>query len=421
MIWFKLFVSLFESFMIVNFCCRMLEFKKEITKLPSATALFALLALDNFLLSEKAGFENISIIIMLFFIFCFLAFFAKGSAFEKILISMSPTVVIMPTSLLTVNTVHYLMNNKYSDSLQQIVIMVFSKLLCFAIYEVIIHLKTKRRYTLSGFQWLCLLICFAISFLIASIIWNYSRSDKNVDGEIIFIYILLIILNMMLYLLFKKIQNDNLKAMEKSNLLVSIEQQKITALELKDQFDQLQTIKHDMKHYLTVTAELINDGHKNEAKRYIEEILDEKFNTVNLTPLTGYPIVDAVIGRTKRICNEKSIAFKAEIDTEFGKLSDSDMSILLSNLLDNAIDGTENSVSPQILFTLKRVKSYLYITISNTIEKSVLDSNPELKSSKKGLHGYGLKSVKNIVELYSGTYDIYEKNEYFVSEIILKI
>ena len=61
------------------------------------------------------------------------------------------------------------------------------------------------------------------------------------------------------------------------------------------------------------------------------------------------------------------------------------------------------------------------ISLSNTIEKSVLSENHSLKTSKSRLqgHGYGIKTIKQIAEKYNGSADFYEKDNMFVCCVML--
>ncbi len=94
------------------------------------------------------------------------------------------------------------------------------------------------------------------------------------------------------------------------------------------------------------------------------------------------------------------------------------MSILLSNLLDNAIAGCSIS-EPSIELTISRKKSLTYIAVCNSIDSSVLENNPELVTNKADSsdHGFGIKSIKNIVKKYEGSVDFKEDNLKFIAEI----
>ena len=138
---------------------------------------------------------------------------------------------------------------------------------------------------------------------------------------------------------------------------------------------------------------------------------------------TGSAVIDAVINRRLEVCAEKNIEMKCLIDTRFVSDNDVDVSILLSNLLDNAIEGCSGIDYPQIELIVKRKKSLTYITVKNSIVRSVLNENPKLKTRKKdkSAHGYGIRSIKNIAEKYNGSVDFFEVNGCFITEIWLEL
>ena len=61
------------------------------------------------------------------------------------------------------------------------------------------------------------------------------------------------------------------------------------------------------------------------------------------------------------------------------------------------------------------------ILFKNTIGRSVLKSNPDLKSTKKdgSSHGYGHKIVEKIVKDHRGMIDYFEEGDMFGVQIIL--
>lgn len=61
------------------------------------------------------------------------------------------------------------------------------------------------------------------------------------------------------------------------------------------------------------------------------------------------------------------------------------------------------------------------MVVKNTIQDSVLEKNQQLDSCKENKieHGWGLKSVREIVEKHEGMIDIYEKNGMFIVSTLL--
>lgn len=105
-------------------------------------------------------------------------------------------------------------------------------------------------------------------------------------------------------------------------------------------------------------------------------------------------------------------------------MEDDDLVSLLGNVLDNAMEACEHvQRRKEIYLEVKKARSYLLLTVKNTISKPVLNNNPELKSTKEDKinHGFGIKNVKKIVEKYNGfvTYD--EKDDKFICKTMLLV
>lgn len=217
-----------------------------------------------------------------------------------------------------------------------------------------------------------------------------------------------------------KMQRDN-KIKEEYNLLkTNISAQEKLALETMERYSEIRMLRHDMKHYLTAAAELISSGKTDDAKFYIESIINEKINPAGTVVNTGSAVVDAVINNKISLCSEKRISVKCIIDTQFESTNDIDISVLLSNLLDNAINGC-NSSNPHIELAISKVKSMTYIAVKNSIAESVLLNNPDLKTDKKNKseHGFGVKSIKQIAKKYNGSIEFKEESGMFIAEVWL--
>jgi sensor histidine kinase regulating citrate/malate metabolism len=63
------------------------------------------------------------------------------------------------------------------------------------------------------------------------------------------------------------------------------------------------------------------------------------------------------------------------------------------------------------------------ILIKNKILSSVLSENPDLETTKKDAenHGFGIKSIRDIIEKYNGTIDFYEYDNFFCADAFIPI
>lgn len=417
--------SLAECCIFVRLCNGFLGFKSENLKWLKSGAFIILLGLNDIFLCQLDGFENIAIGMLLFMSLVYSCLFLKGKIWEKLLVSVIPTITELPINLAIINTLSMLAGNNRTAVMpggsMRFLGLFLSKIIFFILCEIIIKIKKKQAYLLNRFQQVIQLICFLISFVIATLLWNVSREQDEVSSIFTVIFLLIIFLNILLYILMSKMQKDNITNEEYKLLKATLFAQEKLAVEVKERYTEMKTLRHDMKHYFTAAAGLISDGKHNEAKEYIESVINEKINPASMGVNTGSAVIDAAINNKITLCTKNGIEMKCLIDTQFVGINDMDISILLSNLLDNAINNCDMS-EPKIELVIKNKKSFIYINVKNKIGTSVLSCNPNLLTKKedKSSHGFGIKSIKNIARQYDGSAEFSEQNGYFVAEVWVK-
>lgn len=111
---------------------------------------------------------------------------------------------------------------------------------------------------------------------------------------------------------------------------------------------------------------------------------------------------------------------KINIDFEVNDLSKlpfdaSDMVVLLSNLLDNAIEACQQyDKGDKSIHVMAVAQQDFFISVRNTSEPVVIinGSIPTTKPEPQ-LHGFGLANIRLILEKYSGEYTMFYENGWF--------
>ena len=119
-------------------------------------------------------------------------------------------------------------------------------------------------------------------------------------------------------------------------------------------------------------------------------------------------ILKAILYNNIRECEEKGITFNYNIICDFDEipLDNTEQSVLLNNLLNNAIEAV--SYLPEKYINLKIIQGINYkIIIENNIAPGTVINQEEMfkkgVSSKGEGRGFGLYNIKKIVEKYKGT------------------
>lgn len=162
----------------------------------------------------------------------------------------------------------------------------------------------------------------------------------------------------------------------------------------------------------------------------IPEYIDSIYNGYNIKELKQYSknkLVNVIVSRYANLCHKANIDFLVDIrNVDFHFITDSDLTALLDNLLENAYEAAKSSTEKQIdLHIDYRNENFLLIDLHNTFDRQPKLIGKELVTTKQGsgVHGIGLKSISRIVKRYSGNMNYkYDKDhKVFHTSIMLKL
>lgn len=425
--------SLVESYIVVRLCNRFLGFRNQNFMVLKSIIFYIILVAENIWSTwekwQHGGtvlMEGMANILFVLLTGTYVFLFLKGTVYEKILITFLPSITIVPINLIVLNMIRTLFGEASAELIEpggraRIYVIIFSKLAFFLVCEFIIHMRKRGKYSLSGFQWGIQLSCFLITFLIAYLQLKMTMKNDNMP-EFLPVSMLIAVLNVLLYILLNRMQRDNIIKEEYRIAEISLSAQEKLIEEAREQYSEMRTLRHDMRHYLTTAAELISAGKVKEAGDYIGQIIEAKVNTTAVGVDTGNAVIDAVLNNRIAVCRKKGIEMKCLIDSGFQGIDDMDISILLSNVLDNAVRGCTGVDSAEIELVIGTRKTLIYIIVKNSIPTSVLSRNPQLETDKenKSAHGFGIMSVRKIAEKYGGSVECREEGESFITEIWLQ-
>lgn len=184
--------------------------------------------------------------------------------------------------------------------------------------------------------------------------------------------------------------------------------------------EQLRKIRHDMNHQLFLVKMKLDGKDYNGAEKELEGIMDNVSNVGSIIK-TNNKVIDYMVNTKLGSLPYASVMVTGELDG-LSVLDEMDLSIIMGNLIDNAVEAVKNLESPKIELSIYPKDNYINMVFKNTVEKSVLESNPQLVTSKadKANHGYGLKSVKEIMERTKGDISFYEEDGLFVVHLMIQ-
>lgn len=180
--------------------------------------------------------------------------------------------------------------------------------------------------------------------------------------------------------------------------------------------------RHDMRHHLQYVSACIQNGQEDQALSYITGICQE----IDAQKVERYCeneaanlILSAFAGRAKK----EGIQLKVNGSLPaFITVSDSDLCVLLSNALENALHACQ-SITAATKARIIDVQFYhkndhLFLQVENPCEQKVLFENGIPVSHEPG-HGIGVQSICAIVERYDGMCSFLIQDDHFILRLSL--
>lgn len=177
---------------------------------------------------------------------------------------------------------------------------------------------------------------------------------------------------------------------------------------------------HDLKYRISQIAKIQNTE---EQQEYIEEVKGALSIYDNIFQ-TGNEALDLVLTEKSLLCSEHEIKMSSMVD---GKslhfISSTDLYALFGNLLDNAIESVQKEADKEkriISLQVSRRSQGVYIHMENFCGEPVefADDLPLTTKADKAYHGFGVRSIKYIVEKYRGDLLMRAQEQRFLVDIL---
>ena len=180
--------------------------------------------------------------------------------------------------------------------------------------------------------------------------------------------------------------------------------------------------RHDMRHHLQYVSTCIENGQEDQALSYIagicEEIEAQKIERFCENEAANL-ILSAFSGRARKHGIELKVRGALPA---FITVSDSDLCVVLSNALENALHACQSLASAKeariIDVQFYNKNDHLFLQIENPCNGQIPFENGIPVSHEPG-HGIGVQSICAIVERYGGMYTFLVQNGRFILRLSL--
>ena len=211
------------------------------------------------------------------------------------------------------------------------------------------------------------------------------------------------------------------KKVDKWLLDLSYEQNVSEVDRIQHMYDEARKLRHDIKHCIVSANYHIDREEYSEAKQFLNNLIEEKVDAMGYVKYCNNRVLNYIINDKFEKCKKNGIETKCIVNGEISAISDLDMSILLGNLLDNAMEAAIQANPASVSLELY-VDDNINIIIENSIKGTMINSKDAFATNKqdKKKHGFGMQSIKDIVKKYNGTIHYVEENNRMVCRVVIQ-
>ena len=406
--------------------------KRSITKRQSY--LFALLQAMSFFLVGYIFKSNIIVreLLILLIMTGIMCLLKKGEVLKIFVAAIVFMVALILLDLITLETIYILFEqfdaNDIGNTLAGRLSVIIEKtvLLIMAI-TVKTRFDKKQGRGLIGSEWIRF-IFFPIFTVVVALAMSFAFNGINDMSQANVLYATafgMVLMNIFMYYLINDIIEREVGLKEKEAEYAQFKNQVDIYNTMRESLERQKERAHEFKNHILCVDSLAKEKKYQELEKYVSGINEALYTERNAID-TNNVIVNTILNEKYNEMMDKGIAFVFRInDLSSIRIEDEDLVVILSNLLDNAIEACQKCVGKKtIKMKFMTENDIVILSVKNTstgnykIEKGQMVTTKHFRREE---HGIGIRNIKNAIEKYGGTYSIKSgENEFYFAIVFPK-
>lgn len=362
-----------ECMIVTRMLIQYFKFRSEDYRILKWLLLFSLLFATDMAGTFGIANETFLISSCLLIEIAFSTIFLKGNIFEKILISVINYVLVYFINLPVMSAISAItgipmLQLQMSQNVERVVCLFITKILYFAVTQFILSFRKKEEYHFSRNEWIMILSAFMITLLIGISMYMITVGGKTTEYIYVAVTLLISCLDAVIFIFLRKMNRTSQIEKERDIMEIQLQRQQDEMQHLQQQYEEISILRHDFRNGIDCLCGMIEQGDCSGALAYAKRFKERKVNTILSQVQCSSTMLNAVVNAKFNDAQSKGIATSLRLVVQIPHDLEFDLSIMLSNLLDNAIEACEkNPSNAQILLTISEEAGYYRIVVRNTI------------------------------------------------------
>ncbi len=381
--------------------------------------MFFLLTNTTTIFDIENGFINMMIFISSYFII--LSILYNGGVIAKIIIVISTYTMGMISEILAVVFFRVILGidvNIITANVNYLAICnMISKVIWFIFISILANVITrKNKYVVKTSSWLEAFIIPICS--IAVIAFIFLDPDKGIGVEEVITITMILAINISTFYLYEKVRDYVKEKMETQYLEQQSKYYVEQYREIEDLWIYMKSFRHDIKNRYILEKSYLDEGQYgmliNEYNGVINDLSKDNKNSN-----TGNDLIDSIINYKTKICDKYGIQIETNLESlRELSIKSTDISLLLGNLIDNAIEATKQvEDNKKIILNIDCMNNSLSIYVENPFKKSKTIYNKDVTGFDN--HIIDLNIIKSIIEKYNGQISIQDEEDKYIVRVFI--
>lgn len=200
---------------------------------------------------------------------------------------------------------------------------------------------------------------------------------------------------------------------KRSKMLIDMKSEQYNMI--TEKIEKTRKSRHDIHHHINVVYQLAKENKIEQLIEYLEEY-NKIYSTKEPMVYCNNSTVDAILNHYILLAKDNGIEVHLNVALpEELKIRDTDLCIVIGNLLENAIEASEKEENKRIKLRINRSNEYICMLVSNLYNGEIKKGHSGYYSRKREFKdtGIGRSSVSAVVEKYDGRMEVDHTNGEF--------
>ena len=231
----------------------------------------------------------------------------------------------------------------------------------------------------------------------------------------------LVIMNVYIYFIIDDVIKREIRIRERELEYAQFRNQVEIYNMLEDGLERQRRYAHEFKNHILCIDTMIKDKDYVTLEKYVSKISGSKYVERKIID-TNNMVVNTILNEKYYEMDKKGIAFVFRVNDLSGlAIEDDDIVVILSNLINNAIEACDRIAEGERIIRLKFMTEddAVVLSVRNTYGGKVVTERGRFVTTKPTdteEHGIGIKNIRHVVKKYGGTCSVrYSGNDFYIA------